>query len=124
MKTMRKTVAVIENDAAMLKSLERLLRAYGYSSELYTSAEMFLNRVPESEVGCLILDIDLDGISGFELQTRLALNGKVPPTIFITGQSDERYRKQALKIGCIDYLNKPFESHMLIRALVRATNGV
>lgn len=116
-------VAVIENDSALLKALERLLRAHGYPSELYTSAEEFLEHHPKREIACMILDIDLDGISGLELQSKLVKKGQAPPIIFITGQSDEGCMKQAQEMGCIAYLKKPFESRSLIKALNNATHA-
>lgn len=113
-------VAVVENDSALLKALERLLRAHGYPSELYASAEEFMEHSLKQEIGCMILDINLGGISGLELQKELVRKGQAPPIIFITGQSDESCRKQAEEMGCIAYLKKPFESHSLIKALNNA----
>ncbi|MES2149142.1 MAG: response regulator [Pseudomonadota bacterium] len=110
-------VAIVENDSAMLKALERLLRASGYRSELFASAESFLERSAEPAVGCLILDIDLGGISGIELQNRLVAAGGAPPIIFVTSQVDADYREKALALGCLAYLRKPFESHELLHAL-------
>ncbi len=113
-------MAVVENDPAMLKALERLLRASGYVSEVFTSAEAFLMRRGASAVDCLILDIDLDGISGLSLQKKLVDAGVAPPIIFITGKSDELSRAQATELGCTAYLRKPFESKLLLHAVEEA----
>ncbi|HZV67620.1 MAG TPA: response regulator [Telluria sp.] len=112
-------VAIVENDGAMLKALERLLRASGYASELFASAELYLERSAQPAVGCLILDIDLGGISGIELQQRLVSAGAAPPIIFVTSQVDTDYRAKALALGCLAYLRKPFASHELLQALGR-----
>ena len=113
-------VAVVENDAAMLKALGRLLRAAGYRAELYASAEAFIGRGAAPQVGCLVLDIDLGGISGIELQQRLADAGDAPPIVFVTSQVDTAFQDKAEALGCLAYLRKPFESHQLMEALHRA----
>ncbi len=109
-------IAVVENDPAMLKALERLLRASGYAPETFVSAESYLAR-SGSPVGCLLLDIDLGGISGLALQRRLVDAGTAPPIIFITGETDASARSQAMEQGCLAYLRKPFESAALLSAL-------
>ena len=113
-------VAVVENDAAMLKALGRLLRAAGYRAELYASAEAFIERPPVPQVGCLVLDIDLGGLSGIELQQRLADAGDAPPIVFVTSQIDTAFQDRAEALGCLAYLRKPFASRQLMEALQRA----
>ncbi len=115
-------VAVVENDAAMLKALERLLRASGFSAELFTSAEQFLDRPSAGKIACLLLDIDLGGISGIELQQRLVEQGDAPPIIFITSQVDGSYEARAHAMGCLAFLRKPFASPQLLNALNAAIN--
>ncbi|MBA5688635.1 response regulator transcription factor [Rugamonas apoptosis] len=110
-------VAIVENDAALLKALERLLRASGYGSRLYASAEQYLDRNQVDAVACLILDIDLGGISGIELQQRLVAQGVAPPIIFITSQIDAASQERAQALGCLAYLRKPFTSSDLLGAL-------
>jgi FixJ family two-component response regulator len=113
-------VAVVENDAAMLKALGRLLRAAGYRAELYASAEAFIARDAAPRVGCVVLDIDLGGISGIELQQRLADAGAAPPIVFVTSQVDAGFQHRAEALGCLAYLRKPFASRQLMEALQRA----
>lgn len=110
-------VAVVEDDLAMLKALERLLRASGYGIEAYTSAEMYLTRTSKTRVQCLLLDVNLGGMSGIELQGRLHAAPGAPPIIFITAQTDSTTRARAFAMGCLAYLNKPFESRLLLQAL-------
>jgi FixJ family two-component response regulator len=110
-------VAIVENDFAILKAVERLLHAYGYDPEIFESAESFLRRANTKEVDCLVLDINLDGISGIELQKKLVTQGSAPPIIFITGRGDEPTIAQAIDMGCIAFLHKPFESRALQSAL-------
>ena len=107
----------------MRKSIERLLRANGYATSVFASAEEFLaSGSGDSAIG-LVLDIHLGGISGIELQRRLLAAGSKLPVIFITAHDDERTRSEALVVGCIDYLQKPFESARLIQALERGTTS-
>ncbi len=115
-------VAVVENDAAMLKALERLLRASGFAAELFSSAEQFLARPGDGKIACLLLDIDLGGISGIELQQRLVEQGDAPPIIFITSQVDGSYEARAHAMGCLAFLRKPFASPQLLGALNAAVN--
>jgi FixJ family two-component response regulator len=115
-------VAVVENDAAMLKALERLLRASGFSAELFASAEQFLERASDGKIACLLLDIDLGGINGIELQQRLVEQGDAPPIIFITSQVDGSYEARAHAMGCLAFLRKPFASPQLLNALHMAVN--
>jgi FixJ family two-component response regulator len=113
-------VIVVDNDPAMLKALERLLRARGYASEVFTSAESFLARPSDAPVACMILDIDLGGMSGLELRRRLVGAGNAPPVIFITGQSDGKTHALAEQLGCVAYLKKPFAADALTQAITRA----
>jgi FixJ family two-component response regulator len=112
-------VAIVENDGPMLKALERLLRASGYAAEMYASAEAFLARSSTPRVCCLILDIDLGGLSGIELQQNLVERGRAPPIIFVTSQAEGHYRERAFALGCLAYLRKPFASQELLEALRR-----
>ncbi len=116
-------VAVVENDAAMLKAIGRLLRASGIATALYPSAEAYLAREVAAPIACLVLDIDLDGMSGIDLQARLAAAGVAPPIIFVTSQADQHYERRARALGCLAYLRKPFASQALLQALGLASHG-
>jgi FixJ family two-component response regulator len=100
------------------------LRASGFAAELYSSAEQFLDRPSEGKIACLLLDIDLGGISGIELQQRLVEQGDAPPIIFITSQVDGSYEARAHAMGCLAFLRKPFASPELLSALNAAINRV
>lgn len=115
-------VAVVENDQAMLKALGRLLRASGYAAQLYPSAEGYLQRTETTAVACLILDIDLGGLSGIELQQMLVGSGLAPPIVFVTSHAEDRFEAAAQQLGCLAYLRKPFASADLLRALESAVH--
>ena len=117
MVTDKKVVAIVEDDPSMLVGVGRLLRAHGFVTEIYTSAEAFLERSAASDASCLILDIHLGGISGIDLRRRLAAAGSRLPVIFMTAGDSEKIQKEAIEAGCIAYLPKPFPSRQLIDAI-------
>ena len=120
MLTTTKIVAVVEDDASMLKGLANLLSVHGFATELYSSAEEYLTCAAESEAVCLLLDIHLGGISGIELTRRLAASGSRLPIIFMTATEDEKLQEEVMAAGCVAYLCKPFLASTLVEALNRA----
>lgn len=115
-------IAIVDDDLGMLKAVERLLRAHGFLVTGSTSAEAFLASDASKKADCLVLDVQLDHTSGLELHRRLASCGHAVPVIFITAFEDERTRNEAIKAGCVDYLRKPFPSHLLLAAIEKALN--
>jgi FixJ family two-component response regulator len=115
-----RTVAVVEDDPSMRRSLERLLNAHGFPTQGYTSAEAFLSRDASIQIDCIVLDIHLDGISGIELQHRLKHSGSRLPVIFITAVDDDTLELQGVQAGCVAYLHKPFPAASLIGAVNKA----
>lgn len=110
-------VAVVEDDPGMLRSIERLLKAYKYQTATFTSAEAFLEDTAASAATCLVLDIHLNGMSGIDLRRRLTASGSSLPVIFISAVDDESVHEEALATGCVAYLRKPFLAHLLIAAI-------
>ena len=119
----RQVVAVVEDDHGMLQSLERLLRAYQFEPALFTSAEAFLASASASTVSCLILDMNLGGMSGIELQRELLARGSNLPVIFMSAIDDDIVRGQATEAGCVAYFRKPFPAQQLIAAINKAVAG-
>jgi FixJ family two-component response regulator len=117
---LRRTIAVVDDDASIRRSVGRLVNAYGFANVEYASAEAFLVRDPAVAIDCLVLDIDLGGISGIELQRRLKETGVNLPAIFITALEDDRLRTEAEREGCTAYLRKPFAGSVLIAAIKKA----
>jgi FixJ family two-component response regulator len=110
-------VVVVDDDPDMLKGVQRLLTAYGFDTEVFTSAEAFLDRSFDREPVCLVLDIQLGGMSGVDLRRRLWALGRTVPVVFMTAFDDETTHKDALDAGCVAYLRKPFLAHALIGAI-------
>lgn len=114
------TVAVIDDDPSMLRSVERLLNANGFMTEGFPSAESFLSLARIQLIGCIVLDIHLGGMSGIELWHHLKHSDTSIPVIFITAVEDEVLEREAVDAGCIAYLRKPFPAESLIAAVKRA----
>ena len=109
-------VGIVDDDASLRIALARALRGNGIRAETFESAEEFLHRSVAGEPACIVLDIHLNGLSGFELQDLLASQGAEPPIIFITGHDDVLSRR-ARAYGTCGYLRKPFDTSALVALL-------
>jgi FixJ family two-component response regulator len=112
-------VFVVDDDKAVLRALQRLLRQYGYDSRLFDSGEAIENHCDFQGVVCIILDINLNDRSGIDVRNGLKAAGISVPVIYITGKDSLAVREEALKSGCIAYLKKPFSAMALIEPLKR-----
>jgi FixJ family two-component response regulator len=110
-------VCLVDDDAAVLRGLGLLLRTVGFVVEAFRSAEEFLRAPHAVRPDCLVVDIHLGGLSGFDLHDRLTAAGMSIPTIFITGHDDVATRERARRAGAAGYLQKPFDPHSLIAAI-------
>jgi FixJ family two-component response regulator len=113
-------VIVVDDNAGFLKGVARLLALNGIDARTFASAEAFLESGGAQTATCLLLDIHLGGISGVELQRRLAASGSKCPVIFMTANDDEATRNEAVDTGCIAYLCKPFAGQVLLNAIGKA----
>jgi FixJ family two-component response regulator len=101
--------------------MERRLKKAGYEFATYPSAQHLLDRLPnESELGCILLDVRIPGLSGPELQDRLNELGSTLPIMFLTGYPDVPTTVRTIKAGAEDFLTKPTASDELLRAIERA----
>ena len=117
MPALKSTIAIVEDDASFRRAVGRLLRVSGFETETFASAEDFLNStLPESH-SCLILDLNLPGMSGFELVDHLSEFGPHLPVIFITAQDEECLRERASVFPNTVYLRKPFVGAVLLEGL-------
>ncbi|MGH6622832.1 MAG: response regulator transcription factor, partial [Burkholderiaceae bacterium] len=107
------TVFVVDDDPSVLKALARLLAQAGWALEAYDSAESFMARREPQRPGCLVLDVNLPGLDGLELQRRQAASGQTLPIIFLTGRGDIPMSVRAIKAGAVDFLTKPVVSDTL-----------
>jgi len=105
------------------RALRRLVQSAGYTVEAFASAREFLDSSPSGRTACLVLDIHLDGMSGFELSEQLAEDRTAIPIIFITAHDDARTRERVRRAGVAAYLPKPFDEQALLDAIAKAVNG-
>ena len=115
-----RTIHVVDDDAAVHLSLQRLLGSMGFATVSYTTPGAFLLEAPHLSGGCVLLDVKMPGISGLEVQARLRAIGFVPPIIVLTGQGDIQTAVLAMKAGAFDFLEKPYEDEVLLAAIEAA----
>jgi len=115
-------IFVIDDDAAMRDSLDFLLKSAGYEVRLFESAQIFLDNLPKYDVGFILTDIRMPGIDGIELLRRLnaVSDGRRSCVVVMTGHGDIPLAVEAMKLGAIDFLEKPFDDERLIAALKSA----
>jgi FixJ family two-component response regulator len=113
-------IHVVDDDASFRTSMSRLLQAQGYQTALYASGNAFLEHLPAGEAGCILLDLQMAGVQGFELQEQLAKIGNILPIIFLTAHGDIRAGVQAIKAGAEDFLPKPVAPQALFECVERA----
>jgi FixJ family two-component response regulator len=115
------TVHIVDDDASFRSATARLLVACGYAVETYESAEQLLARLPENPgAGCILLDIQMPGLTGPELQDSLSGLGSILPIIFLTGHADVATTVHVMKAGADDLLTKPVAMNVLVEALGHA----
>ncbi len=116
-------VLVVDDNESVRDSLKLMLESSGYPVSAFKSAEDFLNSGFGENPFCLILDIRLPGMSGFELQEHLLKSQNKIPVIFITGHDHDRMEEEAMRLGAIAYLRKPFDEQVLLEAIRLVEGG-
>jgi FixJ family two-component response regulator len=102
----RRYIAVIDDDASLCRSLARLLQHAGFQAITFESGEQFLADPLRAHFGCLLVDIQLDGMTGIELHRRLRAEGDRTPVVYITAFDDPRARTEAAELGCVGFFRK------------------
>ena len=110
-------VRVVDDDAAVLKSLERLLRSAGFTVRTFPSAYDFLQQHDGDAPGCILLDLSMPGVDGLKVQEVLTGIDDPCPVIFLSGASDVPRSVRAMKAGAVDFLTKPFDKEQLLAAV-------
>src|SRR5580698_2352799 len=113
-------ISIVDDDASIREALKSLMRSVRYDVDAYASAEEFLASGRLHDTACLILDVYLPGMTGFELQHRLKVDGHRIPIVFITAHADEISRDRAIKAGAVDLLAKPVRRAPLFKAIQSA----
>jgi FixJ family two-component response regulator len=116
----RPVIAIVDDDVTTCRAMKRLLCLFGMEMDTFASGQGFIDLLevtPSFEPDCVILDFQMPGLNGLQVQERLAGIGRDIPVIFITGADDDWIRKQALASGAVAFLCKPFETDLLIKTL-------
>jgi FixJ family two-component response regulator len=113
-------IAIVDDDLSVREGLETLIRSAGWRVETFASAQEFLARPRAEAPSCLILDLQLPGLSGLDLQKRMAEVELEIPIVFLTGHGNIPSSVQAMKAGAVEFLTKPFDEQDLLRAIEEA----
>ena len=112
-----KLVAIVDDNESVRISLQGLMKCAGHPALAFTHAEEFLASDRKGDIGCLILDIRLPGMSGLDLQSKLNAERYKIPIIFITAHGDEKVRLRALRAGAVEFLTKPYDDEALLQCV-------
>ncbi len=114
------TILVVDDDASLRKALQRLIRSAGYASDTYASAQAFLEGEKAGSPRCLILDVQMPGLSGLDLQSEMLDRDLFMPVIFLTGHGTVPMSVRAMKSGAVDFLTKPVDEKRLFFSIEAA----
>jgi FixJ family two-component response regulator len=113
-------IAIVDDDESVCRALKRLVRSLGMNAETFASGQQFLDLIeamPSFHPDCLVVDVQMPGLNGLEVQERLATNGNPLPVIFITAHDEAVPRERALAAGAVAFVRKPFQDELLIKTL-------
>lgn len=116
----RSLIAIVDDDPSVCRALKRLIRSLGMNAETFASGKEFMDcieAIPSFHADCAILDVQMPGMNGLEVQERLTRSGSPIPVIFITAHDEVDARERALAMGAVGFLRKPFNDELLIRTL-------
>ena len=113
-------ISIVDDDESVREATKGLVRSLGYDAATFATAEDFLKSNRVHDTSCLITDVQMPGLSGVELQSRLIARGHRTPVIFITAYPEAQTRERAIRAGAIGYLSKPFKEQCLIDHLCAA----
>lgn len=113
-------IAIVDDDESVCRALKRLVRSLNMDGETFASGQQFLDLIeatPSFQPDCVVLDVQMQGLNGLEIQDRLVANGKPFPVIFITAHDDAAPRQRALAAGVVAFVHKPFHDELFIKTL-------
>jgi len=116
-------IAIVDDDESVCRAVRRLVRSLAMDAETFNSGQHFidlLDAMPSFKPGCLILDVQMPGMNGLEVQNRLLMTGNTVPVIFITAHDEVGVREKALAAGAVAFLRKPFDDELLVKTLRQA----
>jgi FixJ family two-component response regulator len=116
-------IAIVDDDESVCRAVRRLVRSLAMDAETFSSGQQFLNLVeamPSFQPDCVILDVQMPGMNGLQVQELLAASGNKVPLIFITAHDEVGVREKALGAGALAFLRKPFDDELLVKTLREA----
>ena len=117
------TIFVIDDDESVRRSFERLLRSAKLDAKTFSCAEEFLNSLRKNETGCIIMDLRMPGLTGFDLQKKIASQGIRMPVIVISASDDAQSRERVRELGAVAFFRKPVDDQALLDAIFWAIGG-
>ena len=114
MPTGKKKVYIVDDDESVCRALKTLLMTFEFEVKTFNSAISFFNAVPNDEPGCLVLDIHMPGLDGWETQKKILASGSKRQVIFISAEKEDNVADRALKAGALGFLQKPFDGQTLV----------
>ncbi|MCB9961400.1 MAG: response regulator [Hyphomonas sp.] len=118
--TDQRLIHLVDDDDAVRHSASFMLRHAGFTVKTYTDGVAFLDVVDAAQIGCILLDVQMPRMDGLEVQEQLNARGVAMPVIVLTGHGDVPVAVKAMKAGAVDFVEKPYEKHVLVEALNRA----
>lgn len=119
-KPLEGTVFIVDDDGDIRDGVSLLVQSVGLSAEVFSSADEFIEHYEPTQQGCLVLDIRMPGMSGLELQAKLDADRLWPPIIFISAHGDIPLAAHAIRAGAVDFIQKPFNNHVLLERIQEA----
>ena len=116
-------IAIVDDDESVCRAIQRLVRSLGMDADTFSSGQQFIDfieSIPSRPVDCVVLDVQMPGLNGLEVQERLTRRGHRFPVIFITAHDEVGVREQALAAGALAFVRKPFNDELLIEVLSTA----
>ena len=120
------TIAIVDDDESLCSSMSRLLRSLGMDTDTFTSGDEFIERLETVRAfhpDCVVLDVQMPGMNGLEVQELLVRSQNPLPVIFVTAHDEVRIRERALRAGAVAFLRKPFNEEVFVKTLNEALEG-
>jgi FixJ family two-component response regulator len=114
MTTLKKQIYVVDDDESVCRALKSLLMTFDFEVQTFNSAKSFFDTVSNEDPGCLVLDIHMPGIDGWEAQKRILSSGSKRQVIFISAEKQDNVADRAMKVGAVGFLQKPFDGQSLV----------
>jgi two-component system response regulator FixJ len=113
-------IAIVDDDAAVRRALGRVMRGAGYAVEVHASGQALLDSLAHATPDCILLDVNMPGLDGFDVHSELSQRGYSIPVIFITANQEPRMKHRAASVGAAAFIDKPVESAVLLEAIAAA----